>query len=84
MSTQSSVTRTFSVTGMTCGNCEKHVRHAAEHVPGVTSVEVDRPGNRATVAFDPQATTAAAIAAAITDAGYEAREASSGGASGAW
>ena len=32
---------TFTVTGMTCGNCEKHVRHAAEHVPGVTSVEVD-------------------------------------------
>jgi copper chaperone CopZ len=78
------VTTSFSVSGMTCGNCEKHVRHAAEHVPGVTSVQVDRPGNRATVSFDPQVTTPAAIAAAITEAGYEARDASSGGASGTW
>ena len=74
MDTSSVVTRSFSVTGMTCGNCERHVRHAAEGVPGVTRAEVDRPGNRATVSFDPRATTAATIAAAITDAGYEALE----------
>jgi copper chaperone CopZ len=84
MRTQSLVTKSFTVTGMTCGNCEKHVRHAADHVPGVTSVEVNRLGGRATVSFDPQATTAAAIAAAITDAGYETTEATSGGASGKW
>jgi copper chaperone len=84
MSTQTTVTKSFTVTGMTCGNCEKHVRHAAEHVAGVSSVDVDRPGGRATVSFDPQATTAAAIAAAITEAGYEASEATSGGASGKW
>ncbi|MDH4063888.1 MAG: heavy-metal-associated domain-containing protein [Acidobacteriota bacterium] len=77
MSTQSTsvVTKSFSVTGMTCGNCEKHVRHAAEQVPGVSAVSVDRPGNRATVSFDPGVTTPAAIAAAITDAGYETTEA---------
>ena len=68
------VTKTFTVTGMTCGNCEKHVRHAAEHVAGVSSVSVDRPANRATVSFDPQATTPAAIVAAIVEAGYEASE----------
>jgi len=79
----STVTKSFNVTGMTCGNCEKHVRHAAEHVPGVASVVVDRPGNRATVSFDPAATTPAAIVAAIVEAGYEATEAP-GGASGAW
>ena len=56
------VTKIFTVTGMTCGNCEKHVRHAAEHVAGVSSVSVDRPANRATVSFDPQATTPAATA----------------------
>lgn len=83
MSTQTIVSRTFRVTGMTCGNCEKHVRHAAEHVAGVTAVEVDRPGNRATVSYDPQATTPAAIAAAITEAGYDAAE-TTGGASGSW
>ena len=70
----STVTKSFTVTGMTCGNCEKHVRHAAEHLPGVTSVVVDRTGNRATVSFDPEATTPAAITAAIADAGYDARE----------
>lgn len=80
----STITRHFTVTGMTCGNCEKHVRHAAEEVPGVTSVVVDRPGNRASVSFDPAQTSAAAIAAAITEAGYEAAEAAGGGASGAW
>ena len=68
------ITKSFTVTGMTCGNCEKHVRQAAEHVPGVTSVSVDRPANQATVSFDPQSTTPAAIIAAIVDAGYEAAE----------
>lgn len=70
----STTTHTFIVTGMTCGNCERHVRHAAEHVPGVTHAEVDRAGGRATVSFDPTVTTTDAIAAAITDAGYETAE----------
>ena len=75
---------TITVTGMTCGHCEQHVKQAAEQVPGVSSVVVDLKGGRATVSFDPSATTAAAIAAAITDSGYDATEASSGGASGRW
>jgi Cu+-exporting ATPase len=73
MSTQA-VTKTFTVTGMTCSNCEKHVRHAAERVTGVTSVVVDRPGHRAIVSFDPETTTPEAIVAAITGAGYAAAE----------
>ena len=80
----SSITKSFTVTGMTCGHCEQHVKQAAEQVPGVSSVVVDLKGGRATVSFDPSATTAAAIAAAITDSGYDATEASSGGASGRW
>ncbi len=76
-------TTTLIVSGMTCGNCVKHVRHAAEQVPGVTTVEVDLAGGRATVTFDASATTSAAIAAAIADAGYAATESSSG-ASGRW
>ena len=77
------VTKSFTVTGMTCGNCERHVRQAAQKVPGVTSVQVDRPANRATVSFDPAQTSPEAIAAAITAAGYDTTP-SSGGASGAW
>ncbi len=83
-SQSSSVTKSFTVAGMSCGHCEKAVREAAEQVPGVSSAVVDLKGGRATVSFDPGATTAAAIAAAIREAGYEATEASSGGASGRW
>lgn len=79
-----STTRTFTVTGMTCGNCERHVQQAATGVSGVSAVVVDRPGNRATVTFDDAVTSPAAIAAAITEAGYEAAEQASGGASGRW
>jgi copper chaperone len=79
----SEVTKSFTVTGMTCGNCERHVRQAAERVAGVTGVQVDRPANRATVSFDPTQTSPEAIAAAITAAGYDTA-ASSGGASGQW
>lgn len=79
----SAVTKSFTVTGMTCGNCERHVRQAAEKVSGVTGVQVDRPANRATVSFDPAQTSPEAIAAAITAAGYETTV-SSGGASGQW
>ncbi|MGE3889916.1 MAG: heavy-metal-associated domain-containing protein [Vicinamibacterales bacterium] len=68
----SSITRSFTVTGMSCGHCEKAVREAAEQVPGVSSAVVDLKGGRATVSFDPSATTPAAIAADITEAGYEA------------
>jgi copper chaperone CopZ len=63
---------------MTCNNCVRHVRHAAAAVPGVSDVDVDLAGGRATVSFDPASTTPAAIAAAITEAGYESSEATAG------
>jgi copper chaperone CopZ len=59
---------------MTCNNCVRHVTRAAEAVPGVSHVDVDRAGGRATVSFDPASTTPSEIAAAITEAGYEAAE----------
>ncbi len=65
------ITSSFIVNGMTCSNCERHVRHAAEAVAGVSHVEVDRARGRATISFDPDATSEARIAAAITEAGYE-------------
>jgi len=72
MNQPSSITQNFTVTGMSCGHCEQHVKKAAGQVPGVTAVVVDLRGGRATVSFDPDATTAAAIATAITDSGYDA------------
>jgi copper chaperone CopZ len=60
---------------MTCGNCERHVREAVGKLLGVASIDVNYQESRATVQFDPRQTTAAAIVAAITEAGYDAREA---------
>lgn len=77
------ITKSFSVTGMTCSNCQRHVRDAAAGLPGVSTVDVDLQAGRATVSFDPQQTTADAIAAAITEAGYDA-SAMQFGATGKW
>jgi len=67
-----SVEATFDVHGMHCASCPVTVRAAAEHLGGVVSVRVDMDLARAWVTYDPKATTPAAIAQAITDAGYPA------------
>jgi copper chaperone CopZ len=72
MSTEAT-TVTFAVEDMTCGNCVKHVGEAiAEHAAGAKH-DVDLAAKRVTVTFDPQATTPAAIAQALDEAGYPAR-----------
>ena len=76
-------TTSFAVTGMTCGNCERHVRQAAEKVTGVASVVVDRPGNRATVSFDPAQTSPRGHRRCDHRRGIRHRR-PSGGASGSW
>jgi Cu+-exporting ATPase len=40
----------LSITGMTCGGCVASVERVLKRVPGVTGVEVDLAGGRATVA----------------------------------
>lgn len=60
----------LSINGMSCGHCLNAVRTALGTAPGVT-VDSVRIG-RAEVHFDPAVTTADAIAAAVTEAGYEA------------
>ncbi|MBN9613071.1 MAG: cation transporter [Actinobacteria bacterium] len=64
-------TTEFAVTGMTCGNCEKHVREEVEQVAGITGVEVSHRTGRLAV------TTAgdvddAAVLAAVAESGYTA------------
>jgi copper chaperone len=61
-------TRTYTVTGMTCGHCVSAVTGEVSKVSGVTDVRVDLDANSVTVtgeAFDD-----AAIAAAVDEAGY--------------
>ena len=61
----------LDITGMSCGHCVSRVRSALQSLPGVEvkSVEI----GSANVAYDPGVTSSGTIAAAVTDAGYEAR-----------
>ena len=64
----SDVTKTYTVTGMTCDHCLNAVREEVAGVTGVTAVEVALDGGRLTVVghgFDD-----AQIAAAVDEAGY--------------
>jgi len=62
----------LTVTGMGCDGCVKTVRGALSTVPGVERAEVDLASGRAVVHGSAQA---AALIAAIVDAGYDARTA---------
>ena len=62
--------KVLKVEGMTCGNCQKHVRNALARLDGVTDVVVSLEEKTATV----QATRDIPVAEfeqAIADAGYE-------------
>jgi Cu+-exporting ATPase len=64
----------FAVSGMTCANCSARVERALKARAGVASAMVNLATERARVRFDERAVDAAALAQAIRQAGYEARE----------
>ena len=62
------------VGGMTCQNCARHVTEAIQGVAGVQSASVSLPNARASVRWQASAPkNDAAILAAISQAGYEAK-----------
>ncbi|WP_181686273.1 heavy-metal-associated domain-containing protein [Halorhabdus salina] len=63
------MTRTITVTGMSCGHCEQSVVEALEALDGITTATADHEAEEATVEgeADPDA-----LVAAVEDAGYEA------------
>ncbi|MBI1330940.1 MAG: heavy metal transporter [Alphaproteobacteria bacterium] len=65
-------TETFAIKNMTCPLCPVTVKKAMTGVTGVRTVRVDFGRKTATVTFDPSKTTADAITAASTNAGYPA------------
>ena len=67
-----SKTITIPVQGMSCGGCAGSVQRALEKHPGVGTASVNLAENRATVEFDPAATSAGALVEAIRAAGYGA------------
>ena len=67
-----SQTTTFSVDGMTCGNCVKHVTEELTALPGVTDVQVQlvTGGSSPVTVTSAAPLTDEAIAAAVDEAGY--------------
>src|SRR5687768_10929997 len=62
----------LNVAGMDCASCVAHVDKAIRSVAGVQACAVNLARGRATVSFDPAATSAEQVAAAVTAVGYPA------------
>src|SRR5947209_1882139 len=65
--------RELEVHGMTCASCVSRVERKLKKVPGVVEAQVNLATERATVRFDPKATTVDALIAAVVHAGYTAQ-----------
>ncbi len=63
-------TAVLDVQNMTCSLCPVTVKKSLEKVPGVNQARIDFGKKTATVSFDADKTTAAALVKAATDAGY--------------
>jgi periplasmic mercuric ion binding protein len=72
-------TVTLAVEHMTCAACPITVHEALSQVTGVSQATVDLHTHTATVTFDPEKTTADALATAVTNAGYPAKGIANGG-----
>ena len=60
------------VSGMTCAACQGRVQRTLSRTPGVVDATVNLMMANATIAYDPAATSPAALVAAIARTGYEA------------
>jgi Cu+-exporting ATPase len=60
------------VTGMHCAACQARVQRALEQAPGVSTATVNLMTGSATVAFDPDATSPAALVDTVRGTGYGA------------
>ncbi len=63
----------LAVSGMTCGNCARHVTEAIQSVRGVESAQVRLETGRAKVRWTTLETNLPAVFAALARAGYEGR-----------
>jgi Cu+-exporting ATPase len=59
------------VQGMTCSACATRLQDALAHAPGIRKASVNFALERADVSFDPGATSAAGVAAAVVRAGFQ-------------
>lgn len=63
---------TIPVTGMSCASCVRRVERALSEQEGVAEASVNFAAEKATVAYDPSATSPVEIVEAIRGAGYDA------------
>ncbi len=63
-------TRTYTVTGMTCGHCVASVTEEVQEIPGVENVDVVLESGALTVTSS-QSLDDAAVRAAVEEAGYQ-------------
>ncbi|HEY5909541.1 MAG TPA: cation-translocating P-type ATPase [Verrucomicrobiae bacterium] len=71
---QSNAVTDLAITGMTCGNCARHVTQAIQSVAGVRSAEVSLEGRTARVKWEPDfAGNPAAVIQAVESEGYGAK-----------
>lgn len=63
-------TAVLDVQNMTCNLCPVTVKKSLEHVAGVSQARIDFAKKTATVSFDADQTSIAALTKATTDAGY--------------
>ena len=68
----STITAHLDVTGMSCANCSGTVGDAVESLDGVVRADANFATDEATVEYDPEATSLAAIYEAIEESGYGA------------
>ncbi|MBV8366092.1 MAG: heavy-metal-associated domain-containing protein, partial [Candidatus Eremiobacteraeota bacterium] len=69
---ESGATAAFALRGMSCASCAAAIENRLRRERGVTSATVNLATERASVHFDPAASSPAAIISAVEDAGYEA------------
>src|SRR5690625_4978102 len=62
---------TFGVRGMTCANCSLRVEQGLSRLAGVSKANVNLALERASVAYDPEATTLDVIVSEVRDMGYD-------------
>lgn len=64
-------TAQFTVKGMTCENCVRHVEKALSSLPGVSSVKVDLQAQEALVDYDPSSSMIDTMVSRVKEAGYD-------------
>lgn len=67
-------TATLNIYGMSCNGCVQSVTKALKRVAGVSDAHVWLDEKKAQVTFDEHQTSPAALATAVSEAGYEASE----------